>query len=177
MWNFKTDHFFYSLLCRQLIEGTEVLKELELVPTENERPMLLCSIADSGILYTWFSHQSDLSVMVYYCAFDQLFLYLIKWCLITLDSKAVADTIVGSYTSHCLSSPAPTTETLSTKYSVSQAPLQPERPFESTVASGSREDQWSCSRSSILSWVQIGWEPRELLSLTSPPPLSGIFTT
>ncbi|XP_015856834.1 putative inactive peptidyl-prolyl cis-trans isomerase-like 6 isoform X4 [Peromyscus maniculatus bairdii] len=36
----------------QLIEGTEVLKELELVPTENERPMLLCSIADSGILYT-----------------------------------------------------------------------------------------------------------------------------
>lgn len=89
-----------------------------------------------------FSHQSDLSVMVYYCAFDQLFLYLIKWCLITLDSKAVADTIVGSYTSHCLSSPAPTTETLSTKYSVSQAPLQPERPFESTVAWGSREDQW-----------------------------------
>ncbi|XP_059128483.1 probable inactive peptidyl-prolyl cis-trans isomerase-like 6 isoform X3 [Peromyscus eremicus] len=36
----------------QLIEGTEVLKELELVPTENERPTLLCSIADSGILYT-----------------------------------------------------------------------------------------------------------------------------
>ncbi|XP_036025218.1 probable inactive peptidyl-prolyl cis-trans isomerase-like 6 isoform X2 [Onychomys torridus] len=36
----------------QLIEGTEVLQELELVPTENERPILLCSIADSGILYT-----------------------------------------------------------------------------------------------------------------------------
>ncbi|KAL1770235.1 peptidyl-prolyl cis-trans isomerase-like 6 isoform X3 [Sigmodon hispidus] len=36
----------------QLIEGTEVLRQLELVPTENERPMLLCSIADSGILYT-----------------------------------------------------------------------------------------------------------------------------
>ncbi|XP_041509752.1 probable inactive peptidyl-prolyl cis-trans isomerase-like 6 isoform X2 [Microtus oregoni] len=36
----------------QLIEGTEVLRQLELVPTENERPTLLCSIADSGILYT-----------------------------------------------------------------------------------------------------------------------------
>ncbi|XP_029411604.1 probable inactive peptidyl-prolyl cis-trans isomerase-like 6 isoform X2 [Nannospalax galili] len=35
----------------QLIEGTEVLKQLELVPTENERPMLVCSIMDSGILY------------------------------------------------------------------------------------------------------------------------------
>ncbi|KAK7808519.1 hypothetical protein U0070_003156 [Myodes glareolus] len=36
----------------QLIEGTEVLKQLELVPTENERPTLLCSIADSGTLHT-----------------------------------------------------------------------------------------------------------------------------
>ncbi|XP_049976507.1 probable inactive peptidyl-prolyl cis-trans isomerase-like 6 isoform X3 [Alexandromys fortis] len=36
----------------QLIEGTEVLRQLELVPTENERPTLLCSIADSGILST-----------------------------------------------------------------------------------------------------------------------------
>ncbi|XP_076773278.1 putative inactive peptidyl-prolyl cis-trans isomerase-like 6 isoform X2 [Arvicanthis niloticus] len=36
----------------QLIEGTDVLRQLELVPTENERPLLLCSIADSGILYT-----------------------------------------------------------------------------------------------------------------------------
>ncbi|NP_001394933.1 probable inactive peptidyl-prolyl cis-trans isomerase-like 6 isoform 4 [Mus musculus] len=36
----------------QLIEGTHVLKQLELVPTENERPLLLCSIADSGVLYT-----------------------------------------------------------------------------------------------------------------------------
>ncbi|KAL6091493.1 hypothetical protein STEG23_032304 [Scotinomys teguina] len=36
----------------QLIEGTEVLQQLELVPTENERPIHLCSIADSGILYT-----------------------------------------------------------------------------------------------------------------------------
>ncbi|XP_060229364.1 probable inactive peptidyl-prolyl cis-trans isomerase-like 6 isoform X3 [Meriones unguiculatus] len=35
----------------QLIEGTDVLKQLELVPTENERPMLLCSIRDSGTLY------------------------------------------------------------------------------------------------------------------------------
>ncbi|XP_049976506.1 probable inactive peptidyl-prolyl cis-trans isomerase-like 6 isoform X2 [Alexandromys fortis] len=37
---------------KQLIEGTEVLRQLELVPTENERPTLLCSIADSGILST-----------------------------------------------------------------------------------------------------------------------------
>lgn len=36
----------------QLIEGTEVLRRLELVPTENERPLVLCSITDSGILYT-----------------------------------------------------------------------------------------------------------------------------
>ncbi|XP_055472011.1 probable inactive peptidyl-prolyl cis-trans isomerase-like 6 isoform X2 [Psammomys obesus] len=35
----------------QLIEGTDVLKQLEVVPTENERPMLLCSIRDSGTLY------------------------------------------------------------------------------------------------------------------------------
>ncbi|XP_040584287.1 probable inactive peptidyl-prolyl cis-trans isomerase-like 6 isoform X2 [Mesocricetus auratus] len=36
----------------QVIEGTEVLRKLELVPTENERPMLLCRITDCGILYT-----------------------------------------------------------------------------------------------------------------------------
>ncbi|XP_013003982.2 probable inactive peptidyl-prolyl cis-trans isomerase-like 6 isoform X5 [Cavia porcellus] len=35
----------------QLIEGTEVLKQLELVPTENERPVQTCSITDSGDLY------------------------------------------------------------------------------------------------------------------------------
>ncbi|XP_003781861.1 peptidyl-prolyl cis-trans isomerase-like 6 [Otolemur garnettii] len=35
----------------QLIEGTEVLKQLELVPTENERPIPLCVIADSGDIY------------------------------------------------------------------------------------------------------------------------------
>ncbi|EHB08354.1 Peptidyl-prolyl cis-trans isomerase-like 6 [Heterocephalus glaber] len=35
----------------QLIEGTEVLKQLELVPTENERPVQICSITDSGDLY------------------------------------------------------------------------------------------------------------------------------
>ncbi|XP_069929813.1 probable inactive peptidyl-prolyl cis-trans isomerase-like 6 isoform X4 [Oryctolagus cuniculus] len=36
----------------QLIEGTEVLKQLELVPTQNERPIYLCTIMDSGDLYT-----------------------------------------------------------------------------------------------------------------------------
>lgn len=36
----------------QLIEGTEVLKQLELVPTQNERPTQLCTIIDSGDLYT-----------------------------------------------------------------------------------------------------------------------------
>ncbi|KAM6181753.1 putative inactive peptidyl-prolyl cis-trans isomerase-like 6 [Erethizon dorsatum] len=35
----------------QLIEGTEGLKQLELVPTENERPIETCSITDSGDLY------------------------------------------------------------------------------------------------------------------------------
>ncbi|XP_010633582.1 probable inactive peptidyl-prolyl cis-trans isomerase-like 6 isoform X2 [Fukomys damarensis] len=35
----------------QLIEGTEVLKQLELIPTENERPVQICSIIDSGDLY------------------------------------------------------------------------------------------------------------------------------
>nr|XP_055186085.1 probable inactive peptidyl-prolyl cis-trans isomerase-like 6 isoform X4 [Nyctereutes procyonoides] len=35
----------------QLIEGTEVLQRLELVPTENERPKLRCIITDSGDLY------------------------------------------------------------------------------------------------------------------------------
>ncbi|XP_012384455.1 probable inactive peptidyl-prolyl cis-trans isomerase-like 6 isoform X2 [Dasypus novemcinctus] len=35
----------------QLIEGTEVLKQLELVPTENERPIRNCFIIDSGDLY------------------------------------------------------------------------------------------------------------------------------
>ncbi|XP_058515935.1 probable inactive peptidyl-prolyl cis-trans isomerase-like 6 isoform X2 [Ochotona princeps] len=36
----------------QLIEGTEVLKQLELVPTQNERPTQLCTIIDSGDLYS-----------------------------------------------------------------------------------------------------------------------------
>ncbi|XP_023506671.2 probable inactive peptidyl-prolyl cis-trans isomerase-like 6 isoform X1 [Equus caballus] len=36
----------------QLIEGTEVLQQLELVPTENERPTQQCIIIDSGDLYT-----------------------------------------------------------------------------------------------------------------------------
>ncbi|XP_011808276.1 PREDICTED: peptidyl-prolyl cis-trans isomerase-like 6 [Colobus angolensis palliatus] len=35
----------------QLIEGTEVLKQLELVPTENERPIHICRITDSGDPY------------------------------------------------------------------------------------------------------------------------------
>ncbi|XP_073892974.1 probable inactive peptidyl-prolyl cis-trans isomerase-like 6 isoform X8 [Macaca fascicularis] len=35
----------------QLIEGTEVLKQLELVPTENERPIHMCRITDSGDPY------------------------------------------------------------------------------------------------------------------------------
>ncbi|XP_039093347.1 probable inactive peptidyl-prolyl cis-trans isomerase-like 6 isoform X3 [Hyaena hyaena] len=35
----------------QLIEGTQVLKNLELVPTENERPKQHCMITDSGDLY------------------------------------------------------------------------------------------------------------------------------
>ncbi|XP_006840053.1 PREDICTED: peptidyl-prolyl cis-trans isomerase-like 6 [Chrysochloris asiatica] len=34
----------------QLIEGTDVLKQLELVPTENERPIPTCVITDSGHL-------------------------------------------------------------------------------------------------------------------------------
>ncbi|XP_048210478.1 probable inactive peptidyl-prolyl cis-trans isomerase-like 6 [Perognathus longimembris pacificus] len=34
----------------QLVEGTEVLKQLELVPTENERPISICMITDSGAL-------------------------------------------------------------------------------------------------------------------------------
>ncbi|XP_076715577.2 putative inactive peptidyl-prolyl cis-trans isomerase-like 6 [Callospermophilus lateralis] len=32
----------------QLIEGTEVLQQLESVPTENERPIYICTISDSG---------------------------------------------------------------------------------------------------------------------------------
>uniref|UniRef100_A0A8C5P1H6 Peptidyl-prolyl cis-trans isomerase n=1 Tax=Jaculus jaculus TaxID=51337 RepID=A0A8C5P1H6_JACJA len=36
----------------QCVEGTEVLHQLELVPTENERPMRLCRISNSGSLYT-----------------------------------------------------------------------------------------------------------------------------
>ncbi|KAB1275580.1 putative inactive peptidyl-prolyl cis-trans isomerase-like 6 [Camelus dromedarius] len=35
----------------QLIEGTDVLQQLELVPTENERPVQQCRIIDSGDLY------------------------------------------------------------------------------------------------------------------------------
>ncbi|XP_037700427.1 probable inactive peptidyl-prolyl cis-trans isomerase-like 6 isoform X2 [Choloepus didactylus] len=35
----------------QLIEGTEVLKQLELIPTENERPVQKCLIFDSGDLF------------------------------------------------------------------------------------------------------------------------------
>ncbi|XP_027630903.1 probable inactive peptidyl-prolyl cis-trans isomerase-like 6 [Tupaia chinensis] len=35
----------------QLIEGTEVLKRLEVVPTQNERPIHICRIVDSGDLY------------------------------------------------------------------------------------------------------------------------------
>uniref|UniRef100_A0A2I3GR20 Peptidyl-prolyl cis-trans isomerase n=1 Tax=Nomascus leucogenys TaxID=61853 RepID=A0A2I3GR20_NOMLE len=35
----------------QLIEGTEVLKQLELVPTQNERPIHMCRITDSGDPY------------------------------------------------------------------------------------------------------------------------------
>ncbi|XP_045355205.1 probable inactive peptidyl-prolyl cis-trans isomerase-like 6 isoform X2 [Leopardus geoffroyi] len=35
----------------QLIEGTQVLQKLELVPTENERPKQCCMIVDSGDLY------------------------------------------------------------------------------------------------------------------------------
>ncbi|XP_016072961.1 PREDICTED: peptidyl-prolyl cis-trans isomerase-like 6 [Miniopterus natalensis] len=35
----------------QLIEGTEVLQQLELVPTENERPKQHCTIIDSGNFY------------------------------------------------------------------------------------------------------------------------------
>ncbi|XP_062954023.1 probable inactive peptidyl-prolyl cis-trans isomerase-like 6 isoform X3 [Cynocephalus volans] len=35
----------------QLIEGTEVLKQIELVSTKNERPLHLCRITDSGDLY------------------------------------------------------------------------------------------------------------------------------
>ncbi|KAM7136512.1 putative inactive peptidyl-prolyl cis-trans isomerase-like 6 isoform 5-T6 [Molossus nigricans] len=35
----------------QLIEGTEVLQQLELVPTENERPIQQCTIIDSGNFY------------------------------------------------------------------------------------------------------------------------------
>ncbi|KAM8792293.1 putative inactive peptidyl-prolyl cis-trans isomerase-like 6 isoform 1-T1 [Rhynchonycteris naso] len=35
----------------QLIEGTEVLQQLELVPTENERPVQQCTIIDSGSFY------------------------------------------------------------------------------------------------------------------------------
>ncbi|XP_047415618.1 probable inactive peptidyl-prolyl cis-trans isomerase-like 6 isoform X1 [Sciurus carolinensis] len=35
----------------QLIEGTDVLQQLELVPTENERPIYICNISDSGDLY------------------------------------------------------------------------------------------------------------------------------
>ncbi|KAM4866168.1 putative inactive peptidyl-prolyl cis-trans isomerase-like 6 isoform 1-T1 [Thomomys bottae] len=34
----------------QLVEGTEVLKQLELVPTENERPISICRITESGQL-------------------------------------------------------------------------------------------------------------------------------
>ncbi|XP_027995585.1 probable inactive peptidyl-prolyl cis-trans isomerase-like 6 isoform X2 [Eptesicus fuscus] len=35
----------------QLIEGTDVLQQLELVPTENERPIQQCTITDSGNFY------------------------------------------------------------------------------------------------------------------------------
>ncbi|XP_070274052.1 probable inactive peptidyl-prolyl cis-trans isomerase-like 6 isoform X4 [Myotis yumanensis] len=35
----------------QLIEGTDVLQQLELVPTENERPIQQCTIIDSGNVY------------------------------------------------------------------------------------------------------------------------------
>lgn len=35
----------------QLIEGTKVLEQLELIPTENERPTQQCIIIDSGDLY------------------------------------------------------------------------------------------------------------------------------
>lgn len=35
----------------QLIEGTEVLQQLELVPTENERPIQQCTIVGSGEYY------------------------------------------------------------------------------------------------------------------------------
>ncbi|XP_006777261.1 PREDICTED: peptidyl-prolyl cis-trans isomerase-like 6 isoform X2 [Myotis davidii] len=35
----------------QLIEGTDVLQQLELVPTENERPIPQCTIIDSGNVY------------------------------------------------------------------------------------------------------------------------------
>ncbi|EPQ18640.1 Peptidyl-prolyl cis-trans isomerase-like 6, partial [Myotis brandtii] len=35
----------------QLIEGTDILQQLELVPTENERPIQQCTIIDSGNVY------------------------------------------------------------------------------------------------------------------------------
>ncbi|XP_014322561.1 peptidyl-prolyl cis-trans isomerase-like 6 isoform X3 [Myotis lucifugus] len=35
----------------QLVEGTDVLQQLELVPTENERPIQQCTIIDSGNVY------------------------------------------------------------------------------------------------------------------------------
>ncbi|XP_066229598.1 probable inactive peptidyl-prolyl cis-trans isomerase-like 6 isoform X3 [Saccopteryx leptura] len=35
----------------QLIEGTEVLQQLELVPTENERPVQQCTVINSGSFY------------------------------------------------------------------------------------------------------------------------------
>lgn len=42
--------FFFPYI-RQLVEGTEVLQQLELVPTENERPIQQCLIIGSGDIY------------------------------------------------------------------------------------------------------------------------------
>lgn len=41
--------FFLSSYSSQLVEGTDVLKKLEEVPTYNERPKQDCRVADCGV--------------------------------------------------------------------------------------------------------------------------------
>lgn len=115
------------------------------------------------------------SVVLCCCAFGQLFLSLIKWCLIILGGNGRHSRLCLTL-HHCpLSSPPPPSHRLQKQNTQFPGLLYNGEPFESTVANGSEGSQRSGSHS-FLNTDRLEARATAGLSASAlPPPISGLF--
>lgn len=116
------------------------------------------------------------SVVLCRCAFGQLFLSLIKWCLITLEGNGRHSRLCLTLHRCPLSSPLPPpSHRLQKRNTQFPGLLYNGEPFESTVANGSEGSQRSVSHSFLNTDRLEARDTAGLSASASPPPISGLF--